>query len=90
MLPLPRVEPLATDAPDRDLEAVERDRLLHSALAEVPMEARIVLTLYYGDGRSYREIGSIRGVSVNTVKTHLRRGRLALRKALRARGMDGQ
>jgi len=90
MLPLPQVEPLATDAPDRDLEVVERDRLLHSALAEVPVEARIVLTLYYGDGRTYREIGSIRGVSVNTVKTHLRRGRLALRKALRARGMDGQ
>jgi RNA polymerase sigma-70 factor, ECF subfamily len=90
MLPLPQVEPLATDAPDRDLEVAERDRLLHSALSEVPVEARIALTLYYGDGRSYREIGSIRGVSVNTVKTHLRRGRLALRKALRSRGMDGR
>jgi RNA polymerase sigma-70 factor (ECF subfamily) len=89
-LPLLQVEPVATDAPDRDLEVEERDRLLHSSLAEVPVEARIALTLYYGDGRSYREIGSIRGVSVNTVKTHLRRGRLALRKALRARGMDGR
>ncbi len=75
--------------PDHRLELAERDRLLHAALATVPMEARIVLTLYYADGRSYREIGAIRGISVNTVKTHLRRGRLALRRALRARGVDG-
>jgi DNA-directed RNA polymerase specialized sigma24 family protein len=52
------------------------------------VEARIVLSLYYGDGLSYGEIGAIRGISVNTVKTHLRRGRLALRKALRGRGVE--
>ena len=82
------VEP-PVHGPDHGLERAERDRLLHAALAAVPVEARIVLTLYYGDGRTYREIGAIRGVSVNTVKTHLRRGRLALRKALQARGIDG-
>ncbi len=81
-------EPLVR-GPDHSLELAERDRLLHAALATVPMEARIVLTLYYADGRSYQEIGTIRGISVNTVKTHLRRGRLALRRALRARGVDG-
>ncbi|MEK7220428.1 MAG: sigma-70 family RNA polymerase sigma factor [candidate division NC10 bacterium] len=80
-------EPLVR-GPDHSLELAERDRLLHAALATVPMEARIVLTLYYADGRSYQEIGAIRGISVNTVKTHLRRGRLALRRALRARGVD--
>ncbi len=80
-------EPLA-ERPDDTLERAERDRLLHAALATVPSEARIVLTLYYGDGRSYREIGAIRGISVNTVKTHLRRGRLALRRALKARVVD--
>ncbi|HYL79750.1 MAG TPA: sigma-70 family RNA polymerase sigma factor [Candidatus Acidoferrum sp.] len=89
MLPLPGTDVPAMDAPDRDLEAAERDRLLRRALAEVPVEARIALTLYYGDGRSYRDIGAIRGVTVNTVKTHLRRGRLALRKALRAQGLAG-
>lgn len=78
-----------TQGPDHGLELAERNRLLRAALATVPMEARIVLTLYYADGRSYQEIGAIRGISVNTVKTHLRRGRLALRRALRGRGMDG-
>ncbi|MBI4572902.1 MAG: RNA polymerase sigma factor [candidate division NC10 bacterium] len=70
------------------METAERDRLLQGALSTVPVEARIVLTLYYGDGLSYQEIGTIRGISVNTVKTHLRRGRLALRKALRAVGVE--
>ena len=79
----------ATESPDWAASRSERDRHLQAALATVPLEARIVLTLYYGDGRSYQEIGSIRGTSVNTVKTHLRRGRLALRKALLARGVDG-
>jgi RNA polymerase sigma-70 factor (ECF subfamily) len=88
MLRLRDQEEVSADRPDHRLEQAERDQILRAALATVPVEARIVLTLYYGDGRSYREIGAIRGVSVNTVKTHLRRGRLALRKALRARGVD--
>jgi RNA polymerase sigma-70 factor (ECF subfamily) len=89
LLPLGETDGPAPDSPHRTLELAERDRLLHAALATVPVEARIVLTLYYGDGRSYREIGAIRGISVNTVKTHLRRGRLALRKALRVQGVEG-
>lgn len=88
MLRLEEKDEPPADRPDDSLERAERDRLLHAALATVPVEARIVLILYYGDGRTYQEIGAIRGTSVNTVKTHLRRGRLALRKALRARGVD--
>jgi RNA polymerase sigma-70 factor (ECF subfamily) len=77
------------DTPERALIRREQDALLQAGLAAVPVEARIVLTLYYGEGRTYREIAAIRGTAVNTVKTHLRRGRAALRKALRARGVDG-
>ena len=77
------------DTPERALVRREQDALLQSGLAAVPVEARIVLTLYYGEGRTYREIAAILGIAVNTVKTHLRRGRGALRKALRARGVDG-
>ena len=86
LMPLEEWDGCSTERPDRTLERSEREQLLQSALATIPAEARTVLILYYGDGRSYQEIGAIRGVSVNTVKTHLRRGRLALRKALRARG----
>ena len=87
--PLDGLELPTPDTPDRSLARRERDTLLQTALASVPLEARIALTLYYGDERTYQEIGTIRGISVNTVKTHLRRGRAALRKALRARGVDG-
>lgn len=89
LAPLEEWDGASSERPDRTLERSERDGLLHAALAKIPLEARIALTLYYGDGKSYREIGEIRGISVNTVKTHLRRGRLALRKILRPRGVDG-
>jgi RNA polymerase sigma-70 factor (ECF subfamily) len=88
LLPLDGVKPSTSESPDRTLDRRERDELLRAALATLPIEARIVVTLYYGDGRTYQEIGTIRGTSVNTVKTHLRRGRAALRKALRERGVD--
>jgi RNA polymerase sigma-70 factor (ECF subfamily) len=89
LIPLEEWDEPTVERPDRILERSERERLLQSALSTIPPEARTVLALYYSDGRSYQEIGVIRGVSVNTVKTHLRRGRLALRRALRARGVDG-
>jgi len=77
-----------TDNPERVVMHRELSRRVQAALAAVPTEARIALTLYYGDGKSYREIGRIRGVSVNTVKTHLRRGRQALKEVLRRHGVD--
>ena len=89
LIPLEEWDGSSVERPDHTLERWEREQLLQSALATIPPEARTVLALYYGDGRSYQEIGAIRGVSVNTVKTHLRRGRLALRRALQARGVDG-
>jgi RNA polymerase sigma-70 factor (ECF subfamily) len=87
-VPLEEWDDSADDSAHQEVEIMERGRLLQAALATVPVEARIVVTLHYGDGLGYREIGAIRGISVNTVKTHLRRGRLALRKALRVRGVE--
>ena len=87
--PVDGLELSAADTPERDLVRREQYAVLQAGLAAVPAEARIVLTLYYGAGRTYREIAAIRGIAMNTVKTHLRRGRAALRKVLRARGVDG-
>lgn len=52
------------------------------ALEQVPTEARLLLALRYMDGLSYRELAKIRGISVNTVKSQLARGKSILRKAL--------
>lgn len=72
--------------------AVARSLDMERALTQVPIEARILLTLRYVDGLSYQELARVRGVSVNTVKSQLARGKSILRGALgggaRRRGAD--
>jgi RNA polymerase sigma-70 factor (ECF subfamily) len=55
---------------------------LQRALARVPREARLLLALRYVDGLSYGELARIRGISVNTVKSQLARGKAIVRDAL--------
>jgi RNA polymerase sigma-70 factor, ECF subfamily len=62
---------------------------LTRALNVVPREARMLLALHYVDGLGYRELAKIRGISVNTVKSQLARGKAILRQALHAGGHDG-
>jgi RNA polymerase sigma-70 factor, ECF subfamily len=76
------------EAPAPRVSAGERVDLTR-ALNTVPREARLLLTLYYVDGLDYRELAKIRGISVNTVKSQLARGKAILRKALHAGGHDG-
>lgn len=56
------------------------------ALARVPREARVLLTLHYVDGLSNGELARIRGISINTVKSQLARGKAILRRALEEGG----
>ena len=58
------------------------------ALDAVPREARVLLALHYVDGLSHRELAAIRGISVNTVKSQLARGKSILRVTLE-RGHHG-
>ena len=53
------------------------------ALERVPREARVLLALRYVDGLSYGELARVRGISVNTVKSQLARGKSILRAALK-------
>jgi RNA polymerase sigma-70 factor (ECF subfamily) len=62
---------------------------LTRALASVPREARALLALHYVDGLDYRELARIRGISVNTVKSQLARGKAILKRVLQAGGHDG-
>ena len=61
---------------------------LHRALEQVPREARVLLALRYVDGLSYGELARIRGISINTVKSQLARGKSLLRAELGKRGAD--
>ena len=60
------------------LERLEVER----ALARVPREARVLLALRYVDGLSYQELARVRGITVNTVKSQLARGKAILRASL--------
>jgi RNA polymerase sigma-70 factor (ECF subfamily) len=55
---------------------------LRRALGRVPTEARVLLALRYVNGLSYGELAKIRGISINTVKSQLQRGKGLLRAAL--------
>jgi len=52
------------------------------ALQKVPNEARTLLVLRYADGLSYGELARVRGITINTVKSQLARGKTILRAAL--------
>lgn len=59
-----------------------RDLDVRRALDRVPREARVLLALRFVDGLSYGELARIRGISVNTVKSQLARGKAILRGLL--------
>jgi RNA polymerase sigma-70 factor (ECF subfamily) len=59
---------------------------LQRALARVPREARLLLALRYVDGLSYSEMARIRGITVNTVKSQLARGKSIMKTALQRGG----
>ena len=52
------------------------------AFDAVPREARLLMALHYVDGLSYRELAAVRGISVNTVKSQLARGKAIMKQAL--------
>lgn len=58
------------------------DRLVHRALARLAPRARLVVMLRYMDDLAPTEIADTLDMSLNTVKSHLRRGLTVLRARL--------
>jgi RNA polymerase sigma factor (sigma-70 family) len=74
------------DAPPLDaeetLERAAESRMLHEALAELPVNFREILILRELEGLSYKEIGEVVNVPIGTVMSSLARGRDRLREVL--------
>jgi RNA polymerase sigma-70 factor (ECF subfamily) len=72
-------------APDAALERQELQGAIDACLAELPPAERMALVLFHQEGRDYKEIAQVLDVPVNTVRTHLHRGRQRLARALQQR-----
>ncbi len=69
------------DAPDV-VERLEQAAMVRRALGELPDAQRLALTLHYFDELRYEDIADVMGVPLNTVKSHIRRGKERLARAL--------
>jgi RNA polymerase sigma-70 factor (ECF subfamily) len=69
-------------APDARLDASERAKQVHRALAELSAEYRQVIVLREMDGCKYEEIAELLELPVGTVRSRLFRARLELRDRL--------
>lgn len=81
-----RLDEMAEIAEDESfyeaLAQSEKERSVREAVAELEEKYRLVLRLYYFDDLSYEEISTRLKLPLNTVRTHLRRAREALKPLL--------
>jgi RNA polymerase sigma-70 factor (ECF subfamily) len=66
-----------------EVEKNELSQKVQAALNSLPEKFRIALYLYYFEELKYEEIAEDLGLPVNTVRTHIRRGKEKLKQELR-------
>ena len=71
--------------PEQRMEDAEVQASVEAALRELPEMERAVLVLYHQEEISYEGIAAALGLPINTVRTHLHRGRKRLSEVLRGR-----
>jgi RNA polymerase sigma-70 factor (ECF subfamily) len=78
---------LADHAPTAQavLERREVQATVDGLLEQLPPAERAALVLFHQEGRHYDEIAAVLDVPVNTVRTHLHRGRSRLARLLKER-----
>lgn len=74
--------PSPTASPEEEYLQRELQFVVRQALAELPPDYRIVLTLRDIQGHTYEEIAEITELNLGTVKSRISRARAALRKKL--------
>lgn len=76
--------PDPASGPDRNSANRDEHAYVRAALEELPLAQRDALVLFAYEGLRYEDIAAIHGCPINTVKTHIRRARISLAKALAA------
>ena len=72
----------ANPTPEEFVESIDRNRLIHKQIENLPAPFRTILTLYHLEQLSYGEIGEIMNLPEGTVKSYLFRGRKKLKEVL--------
>lgn len=72
--------------PAQALDSQELRETVRRALGQLEEHHRLVLTLYYFDDMKYTDIAEILDLPLNTVKSHIRRGKERLAALLEAQG----
>jgi RNA polymerase sigma-70 factor (ECF subfamily) len=70
--------------PELALDSRELRDDVRRALAQLEEHYRLVLTLYYFDDMKYTDIAEVLGLPLNTIKSHIRRGKERLAAILEA------
>jgi RNA polymerase sigma-70 factor (ECF subfamily) len=70
------------DQPEWHAEWTESTNEVRAALAELPLPQRIALTLHYFEDSSYEQTAEIMGLPMNTVKSHILRGKQRMARLL--------
>jgi RNA polymerase sigma-70 factor (ECF subfamily) len=68
--------------PEQELELRESATEVRAALNELPAAQRLALTLHYFEDMRYEDIAETMQLPLNTVKSHIRRGKERLALAL--------
>jgi RNA polymerase sigma-70 factor (ECF subfamily) len=61
--------------PEQEIELRESATEVREALGRLPAAQRLALTLHYFDDQRYEDIADVMGLPLNTVKSHIRRGK---------------
>lgn len=72
-------------SPEQLLQEKQTEALVNAALLTLPAAERTVLVLYHQEDCSYEGIAAALRMPINTVRTHLHRGRKHLADAVKAR-----
>jgi len=75
------IEPTRTRPDQLVIDAEFRARV-RSAVEQLPDQYRTVVTLFYLEQRSYKEVADVLGLPMGTLKTHLHRARAMLRNII--------
>jgi RNA polymerase sigma-70 factor, ECF subfamily len=71
--------------PEQRFAEAQVQRAVEDALLDLPENERAVIVLYHQEERSYEGISAVLGLPVNTVRTHLHRGRKRLSELVKIR-----